>query len=94
MAVTVETPHDFQGSLVGDLNSRRGIILGTEMRDTFTIITAEVPLANLFGYATIIRGLSQGMASFSMEMKRYARVPQKIAEEIIAKRREEDAAKK
>ncbi len=94
MAVELELPTEFQGAIVGDINSRRGIILGTENRDTFTVVNAEVPLANMFGYATVIRGLSKGMATFTMEMSRYARVPNKLAEEIIAKRREEQAAKK
>ena len=94
MAVEIECPTEYQGNIVGDLNSRRGIIMGTENRDTFTVINAEVPLANMFGYATVIRGLSKGMATFTMEMSRYARVPQKLGEEIIAKRREEQAAKK
>ena len=94
MAVELEMPSEFQGAIVGDLNSRRGMILGTELRDTFTVVNAEVPLANMFGYATVIRGLSKGMATFTMEMKRYAKVPVKIAEEVIARRREEQAAKK
>ena len=94
MAVEIEMPTEFQGSIVGDINARRGIIMGTEARDTFTVVNAEVPLASMFGYATVIRGMSKGMATFTMEMKRYARVPVKIAEEIIAKRREENAAKK
>jgi elongation factor G len=87
MTVEVETPAEFQGSLVGDLNSRRGMILSTEMRESYTVIQAEVPLANMFGYATVIRSLSKGMATFTMEMARYARVPAKIAEDIIEKRR-------
>ncbi len=90
MTVEVETPSEFQGAIVGDLNSRRGIIMETTVRDTYTVIRAEVPLASMFGYATVVRGLSKGMATFSMEMCRYARVPQKLAEEIIAKRREND----
>jgi len=87
MTVEVETPLEFQGSLVGDLNSRRGMIHGTENRENYAVIRAEVPLANMFGYATIVRSLSKGMATFSMEMSRYARVPARIAEEIIAERR-------
>ena len=87
MTVEVETPAEFQGALVGDLNSRRGMIAGTETRESYTVIQAEVPLANMFGYATVIRSLSKGMATFSMEMARYARVPTKIAEEIIEQRR-------
>jgi elongation factor G len=96
MTVEVETPSEFQGAIVGDLNSRRGIIMETTARDNFTVVRAEVPLANMFGYATVVRGLSKGMATFSMEMCRYARVPQKLAEEIIAQRRQRDqqAAKK
>jgi len=90
MTVEVETPSEFQGAIVGDLNSRRGIIMETTVRDTYTVVRAEVPLASMFGYATVVRGLSKGMATFSMEMCRYARVPQKLAEEIIAQRRERD----
>jgi elongation factor G len=88
MMVEVETPGEYQGSIVGDLNSRRGIILEAEAREHQTVIRAEVPLASMFGYATVVRGLSKGMATFSMEMSRYARVPAKLAEEIIAQRRE------
>ncbi|MFP4139926.1 MAG: elongation factor G [Planctomycetota bacterium] len=89
MAVEVECPLDYQGNIVGDLNSRRGIILATEQRETFCIIRAEVPLASLFGYATVLRSLSKGMATFSMEMCKYARVPQSIAQEIIETRRKQ-----
>jgi elongation factor G len=92
MAVELELPTEFQGGIVGDLNSRRGIILAAENKDTFTVVRAEVPLANMFGYATVIRGLSKGMATFTMEMARYARVPEKLAEDILAKRREQQKA--
>jgi elongation factor G len=94
MSVEVETPPQFQGTIVGDLNSRRGLIHSTESQGTFAVIRADVPLANMFGYATIVRSLSQGMATFSMELARYGRVPQKIAEEIINTRRKEQLAKK
>jgi elongation factor G len=90
MRVEVETPREFQGTIVGDLNSRRGIIMETEARDLFTVIRAEVPLASMFGYATVVRGLSKGMATFTMEMSHYAQVPVRIAEEIIIKRREKN----
>jgi elongation factor G len=90
MKVEVEMPTEFQGSIVGDLNARRGIIMGTENKGTFTVVQAEVPLASMFGYATVVRGLSKGMATFTMEMCRYAAVPNKLAEEIIARRRERD----
>jgi elongation factor G len=89
MKVEVECPVEHQGPVVGDLNSRRGIIMETENVNHHCVIRAEVPLANLFGYATIIRSLSKGMATFTMEMSRYTRVPQRLAEEIIAQRREE-----
>ena len=94
MKVEVETPLEFQGSIVGDLNSRRGIIMETQTRDTICVIRADVPLANMFGYATVVRSLSKGMATFSMEMSRYARVPEKIAEEIIIRRREKQTSGK
>jgi elongation factor G len=92
MTVEIETPPQYQGSIVGDINSRRGMILGTEAREQTTIIRAEVPLANMFGYATIIRSLSKGMSTFTMEMARYARVPQSIADDIIAARRKRKEA--
>lgn len=94
MTVEVELPTEFQGSVVGDLNSRRGMIQETEGRDTYTVVRAEVPLANMFGYATVVRGLSKGMATFTMEMGHYARVPVKLAEEIILQRKEKQTSKK
>ncbi len=94
MKVEVEMPREYQGAVVGDLNSRRGMILETEARDTCAVVRAEVPLANMFGYATVVRGLSKGMATFSMEMSHYARVPAKLAEEIINQRREKQAARR
>ncbi|MBW8000634.1 MAG: elongation factor G [Planctomycetes bacterium] len=89
MAVEIEMPAEFQGQVIGDINSRRGIILSTENRDNYTIAQAEVPLASMFGYATVIRGMTKGMGTFSMEMSSYAKVPLKISEEILAKRREQ-----
>ncbi len=89
MLVEIETPLEYQGSIVGDLNSRRGIILGTESRENYAVVRVEVPLANMFGYATVIRSLSKGMATFTMEMARYARVPNSIAEEIIERRKQQ-----
>ena len=94
MAVEVETPSRHQGPVVGDLNSRRGMVLATEARGATVVIQAEVPLANMFGYATVLRSLSQGMATFSMEMKRYAPVPERIALEIIADRQANEAARR
>jgi elongation factor G len=93
MKVEVETPHEFQGVIVGDLNSRRGIVMETQARDVICVIRAEVPLANMFGYSTVVRGLSKGMATFTMEMSHYSRVPQKLAEEVILARKEMQAAR-
>lgn len=94
MKVEVETPTEYQGAIVGDLNSRRGMIMGAEQKGPLTVVQAEVPLASMFGYATVVRGLSKGMATFTMEMCRYAPVPNKLAEEIIFQRRQQMAARK
>ncbi len=84
MKVQVETPKEFQGSIIGDLSSRRGLIEATEAQGPATIITALVPLAEMFGYATDVRSQSQGKATFTMEFSRYQRVPRAVQEEIIA----------
>jgi elongation factor G len=94
MKVEIEMPTEYQGPIVGDLNSRRGMIMSTENKGAVTVVLADVPLSNMFGYATIVRGQSKGMATFTMEMSHYAPVPNKLAEEIITRRREEQAAKK
>lgn len=91
MGVEIELPNEFQGGVVGDLNARRGTIISVEPRGPYTVINAEVPLSSMFGYATVIRGMTKGMGTFSMEMARYAKVPVKIAEEILEKRREVQA---
>jgi len=87
MKVEVESPVDFQGSIVGDLTSRRGMIMGTEIKGKTAFIEGEVPLAETFGYATDIRSLTQGQATFSMEFSRYRRVPASVQQEIIAERK-------
>ena len=89
MTVEIEMPGEFQGPVVGDLNSRRGIIMGTEARDNYTIVRVEVPLSSMFGYATVIRGMTKGTGTFSMEMSRYARVPAKISEVILEQHRQQ-----
>jgi elongation factor G len=91
MKVEVETPSEFQGSVQGDLSSRRGILSGSDMRDNYTIIQAEVPLAEMFGYSTELRSMSQGKAGFSMEFAKYRPVPSSIQEKLAAKFREEQA---
>ncbi|MCC2670285.1 MAG: translation elongation factor 2 [Armatimonadetes bacterium] len=86
MAVEVVTPEDFLGDIIGDLNSRRGRIEGMEPAQGGTqVIKAHVPLAEMFGYATTVRSVSQGRASYSMEPSHYDQVPRNVAEEIIAK---------
>jgi elongation factor G len=83
MAVEVITPEDYMGDIIGDLSSRRGMILGMENKIDGSVITAEVPLAEMFGYSTQLRSMSQGRAVYSMEFKRFAPVPDAIAKAII-----------
>jgi elongation factor G len=84
MKVELTTPDEYQGDLLGDLNRRRGKILQIEAKDTSTIATAEVPLAEMFGYATAIRSLSKGRAAYSMEPFRFEQVPSNIVTGILA----------
>jgi elongation factor G len=86
MAVEVETPEDFMGNVVGDLSSRRGMIQGMEDLPTGKAIKAEVPLAEMFGYSTTLRSLSQGRATYTMEFKQYAEAPKSVAEAVINKK--------
>jgi elongation factor G len=85
MAVEVVTPDQFMGEVIGDLNSRRGQIVGTSMRGNANIINALVPLANMFGYINNLRSMSQGRASYTMQFDHYAQVPGQVAEEIKKK---------
>jgi len=85
MKVEVSTPDDFMGDVIGDLSSKRAQILGTDKRGHLTIVNAYVPLAELSGYATKLRSLTQGRASYYMEPSHYEEVPKNIAEGIIAK---------
>ena len=86
MHVEVETPEDYMGDVMGDLSSRRGMIQGMEDTASGKVIRAEVPLAEMFGYSTIVRSLSQGRASYSMEFKHYAEAPRNVADAIINKK--------
>jgi elongation factor G len=85
MDVEVVTPEDYMGDVVGDLNRRRGRILAMDQRGNARVIKAEVPLAEMFGYATDLRSFTQGRASYTMKFKHYEQVPTNIANEIIAK---------
>ncbi len=86
MEVEVETPDDYVGDVIGDLNSRRGKIMGMENKGVITVVKALVPLAEMFGYATTLRSLTQGRGTFIMKFSHYDEVPQSIAEQIIGER--------
>ena len=87
MAVEVETPEDYAGTVMGDLSSRRGMVQGMDdMAGGGKVVRAEVPLAEMFGYATNLRSLTQGRATYTMEFKHYAEAPKNVADEIIAAR--------
>jgi len=85
MKVEVVTPEDYMGDVMGDLNRRRGLVQGMEDTPSGKVIRAEVPLGEMFGYATDVRSMSQGRASYSMEFSKYAEAPMNIAEAIIKK---------
>ncbi len=87
MKVEVTSPEEYVGSVIGDLNSRRGMIQGQDMRGNATIINAMVPLANMFGYVNTLRSFSQGRASYVMEFDHYEEVPRAVSQEVLAKLR-------
>jgi len=88
MRVEVETPAEFQGGVIGDLSSRRGIIGGSEVNDEMTVISASVPLSEMFGYSTSLRSATQGKATFSMEFESYAACPRNVQEDVITARKD------
>ena len=85
MKVEVVTPEDYMGDCIGDLNSRRGHILGMDARGNAQVINAMVPLANMFGYVNTLRSMTQGRAAYTMTFDHYAPVPQAVADEVVAK---------
>jgi elongation factor G len=85
MDVEVVAPSEYQGAVVGDLNSRRGRIVSMDSRGNAHVIRANVPLGQMFGYATDVRSMTQGRATYTMQFARYEEVPRNIAEEIMAK---------
>ena len=85
MKVEVEIPTEFQGPVTGAISSKRGVILGTESRSGYTVITAEVPLSEMFGYSNDLRSATQGKGSFSMEFLKYQKLPSRYQEEIVKK---------
>lgn len=86
MKVEVETPEDYMGDVIGDLNRRRGMIEGMEDTSTGKTVRAQVPLSEMFGYATDLRSQTQGRASYSMEFLKYAEAPNNVAQAVIEAR--------
>ncbi len=85
MKVEVVTPEEYLGGVIGDLNSRRGQIAGTDSRGNAQVVAAMVPLANMFGYVNTLRSMSQGRAAYTMQFDHYAEVPRNVADEVVAK---------
>ncbi|MHA1158948.1 MAG: elongation factor G, partial [Alphaproteobacteria bacterium] len=85
MKVEVVTPEEYLGSVIGDINSRRGQIAGTDTRGNAQVVNAMVPLANMFGYVNNLRSMSQGRAQYTMQFDHYEQVPQAVAEEVQSK---------
>ena len=87
MRVAVEAPSEYQGRIIASINQRKGIILSCTENNLYTTIEAEVPLKEMFGYATVLRSLTQGKGEFQMEFSRYERVPEMVAEELVKEKR-------
>ncbi len=85
MRVEVVTPKDYLGDVIGDLQSRRGHVTGIDSRGVISVIMAMVPLANMFGYVSGLRSMTQGRAQFSMHFDHYEQVPQTVSDEVRAK---------
>jgi len=83
MKVAVEGPSEFQGAVMGSINQRRGVIVGTFEEGNYTVVEAEVPLSEMFGYSTVLRSLTQGKAEFTMEFSSYKQVPRSVSEALI-----------
>ncbi len=94
MKVVIETPNEFQGSCMGLINQRRGIIQGSQEEGVMSVVESQVPLSDMFGFSTVLRSATQGKAQFTMEFSTYKQVPVSIAEEIARKKLEEKAQKK
>jgi elongation factor G len=85
MSVEVVVPEEYMGDVIGDLNSRRGRIMGMEGRSGAQVVSAMVPLAQMFGYATDVRSMTQGRATYTMQFSHYSEVPKSISDEIAEK---------
>ncbi|MCB0407345.1 MAG: elongation factor G, partial [Bdellovibrionales bacterium] len=92
MKLEVSAPEEFQGNVMGQINQRRGIILGSTANEGFSTVEAEVPLSEMFGYSNDLRSNTQGKGEFTMEFSRYAAVPRNIQEELVKKYQEKKAA--
>jgi elongation factor G len=90
MKVTVIVPDEYMGGVIGDLNSRRGMVQGTESENGTDRITAQVPLSEMFGYATDMRSITQGRGQYVMEPDTYSEVPRSIAEKIMSEKAKKD----
>jgi elongation factor G len=88
MKVSIECPSEFQGNVLASVNQRRGLIMSSAEDGAFSSIDVEVPLAEMFGYATVLRSLTQGKGEFTMEFSKYAKVPESIAEDLKREFRE------
>ncbi|HUJ73436.1 MAG TPA: elongation factor G, partial [bacterium] len=86
MKVEVVVPQDFMGDVIGDLNSRRGRVKGMEERSGAQVINAEVPLSEMFGYSTVLRSMSQGRATYTMQFSHYEKVPGSVSEQLLARK--------
>ena len=92
MKVSVEGPAEFQGNILGTINQRRGMITGmAEDDNNYSVVDAEVPLSEMFGYSTVLRSCTQGKAEFTMEFSRYAPAPRNVQEDLIKAYQEEKA---
>ena len=85
MAVEVVTPEEYMGDVIGDLNSRRGRVQSMEARSGAQVITCKVPLAEMFGYATDLRSVTQGRANYSMQFDNYEQAPRDVSDEVVAR---------
>ena len=92
MKIEIECPTDAQGSVVGNLTARRGMVMATEVSGPTCRIEGEVPLAETFGYSTDLRSMTQGQGTFTMEFSKYRRLPSALEREIIASRKEKAMA--
>jgi elongation factor G len=92
MKVSIEGPTEFQGNMFGLINQRRGVILETTDENNTSVVNAEVPLSEMFGFSTILRSSTQGKAEFTMEFLKYGRVPNNVADELTKKYQEDRKA--